>query len=373
MDRDIYAEGKARVYRTENAFLNPEAKASRDISVGFLNAVGASGLTCLDATAATGIRGIRYSLETKLWGVSFLEINGSSYKELLRNLELNALEPKTALNTSIQEFANTTKSRFDFIDLDPFGGVTPYIYDLVKIATDGSYLMVTATDTAVLCGAEEKACLRLYGAKPMHNELCHEVGMRILISYIANVAAQFNFGIRVHLTASYLHYMRAFVELKRGNKDAMASISSMGYAGYCNKCKAGTYDFGQIPKSSTCRTCGGALQISGRMWLGSICNKSIAESVARNVRDAGAEQKTVNFIDVVANELDTPLHYSLPMLTKRMHLGSVSMKTVMDDIMEKGYGVTRTQFNKDGIKTDAGIDEVIDSIRKSIGSTAKQN
>ena len=31
----------------------------------------------------------------------------------------------------------------------------------------------------------------------MHNELCHETGMRIMIGYIARTAAQFNLGIDV--------------------------------------------------------------------------------------------------------------------------------------------------------------------------------
>ena len=62
MRSQIYKEGKAKVYNTENAFLNPVAMASRDISVAFVKTFEVKD-KALDATAATGIRGIRYALE----------------------------------------------------------------------------------------------------------------------------------------------------------------------------------------------------------------------------------------------------------------------------------------------------------------------
>jgi tRNA (guanine26-N2/guanine27-N2)-dimethyltransferase len=84
----------------------------------------------------------------------------------------------------------------------------------MKIAGNGTELMVTATDTAVLCGADREACMRLYDSRPIHNELCHESGMRTMVGYIARTAAQFNFGIKVALSFSYMHYIRAFVRLE---------------------------------------------------------------------------------------------------------------------------------------------------------------
>ena len=64
----------------------------------------------------------------------------------------------------------------------------------MKITNDGARLMVTATDVAVLCGADSKACMRLYDSKPIHNELCHESGMRVMIGYIARMLANSDLG-----------------------------------------------------------------------------------------------------------------------------------------------------------------------------------
>jgi tRNA (guanine26-N2/guanine27-N2)-dimethyltransferase len=366
MASEIYTEGMARVYKTGNAFLNPEARASRDISVAFVKALGRSRLTGLDATAATGIRGIRYSLEAGIEDVAFLEINEGAYADLLRNLKLNSMPIGNAFNTSIQEFANTTKGNFNLIDLDPFGGITPYVYDLMKVVgSGGTYFMATATDTAVLCGSESKACVRLYDAAPLHNELCHEAGMRILVGYIARTAAQFNLGIRVHLTLSYMHYMRAFIELSRGNGATMSSISSMGYAGYCKNCRAAYCEASNAPKTYLCTSCGGRLQLAGKLWAGSMRDNGTAGEVVKALEDARAERKTIKLAETIRDELDIPFYYSLPVLTRRLRIGSISMSKVIDNIEKSGSAASKTQFDKDGIKTDASIDEVIEAINKA--------
>ena len=59
-----YKEGKA-VIAAGNAFLNPESRFSRDVSIAFASMVSKKGTRILDATTATGLRGIRYYKETK--------------------------------------------------------------------------------------------------------------------------------------------------------------------------------------------------------------------------------------------------------------------------------------------------------------------
>ncbi len=211
----MYREGNAAIKYACRSFLNPDALLSRDISVAFVASVADRHTRILDSTAATGIRGIRYYLETPSKDITLLDMNDGAFADLKKNISFNKVKAK-AIGKSIQEFANTSKEKFDIIDLDPFGGATPYIYDLMKISKDGTHLLITVTDTAVLCGADYAACMRLYDARPMHNELCQEVGLRLLIGYVARVAAQFNFGIDVLASFSYLHYMRIFVRLRHG-------------------------------------------------------------------------------------------------------------------------------------------------------------
>ena len=352
----MYKEGKARIRYCGSAFLNPKAAISREISVAFVKSIAKRATRVLDATAATGIRGIRYCMEDGIRDLTLLEINAGAYKELKRNLAFNGVKA-CALNKSIQEFSNTCNEHFDVIDLDPFGGVAPYIYDLMKISRDGTHLIATATDTAVLCGAGLKACMRIYGARPMHNELCHEAGLRILIGYIARTAAQFNFGVEVLMSVSRIHYMHVFLRLRHGSLKAMDSLSNMGYAYYCNRCCFRTYERAFAATSRTCPECGNALEIYGAMWLGNLYDKKTTQAV-RECLGSGAGKGAVSLMDRINGELDTPFYYDMPRLTRNMRMSSVSPVKVMEALERAGFDASLTHIDPDAIRTRADLNRV---------------
>ncbi len=210
---NLVSEGKAKIYTGKEAFYNPKMTELRDISVAFLKVISTKDKKVLDSTAATGIRAIRYALEAGAKDVVLLDINKSAAALAKKNVKLNRLK-FDVLNKSIQDFANSSREKFGMIDHDPFGSPAPSLFDLMKISWDGTALMITATDTAVLCGAHQGACLKIYGAKPLHNEMCKEVGIRILLNYTARIASQFNFGVIPLLSISDMHYMRIFVRLE---------------------------------------------------------------------------------------------------------------------------------------------------------------
>ena len=347
----MYSEGKARIRYTADAFLNPDATLSRDFSVAFINAVSTGKMNALDSTAATGIRGIRYCKETKAKDITFLEINEKAYASLKKNIAYNKVKA-LAYKKSIQEFANTTKEKFDIIDLDPFGGVTPYIYDLLKVSKGGTFLLATATDTAVLCGAEHKACIRLYDSVPMHNELCHETGIRILIGYMARTAAQFNLGIDVLMSLSYMHYMRVFLRLNSGFKSANNSVGNIGYAYHCPKCGNSYCKAGQMPESM-CPVCKSRLDVSGKLWVGRLHDKAVVGSISDYLSKHAAAKKETKLIETIRSELDIPLYYSMPRITRRLGIGSVSPDLAMKMLKEKGFKVSKTHMQDSCIKTDA--------------------
>ncbi len=359
----MYTEGRAVIKYEKGAFLNPDARMSRDISVAFVAASSNRVTTVLDATAATGIRGIRYYLETPARKVTLLEMNKSALPIAKKNVALNRVKSKV-LGKSIQEFANTADGKFDIIDLDPFGGVTPYVYDLMKISKNGTCLMITATDTAVLCGADYRACLRLYDSRPMHNEICHEVGLRILIGYVARVAAQFNFGVEALASFSYLHYMRIIIRLAHGQGNAAGSIKNIGYAHYCNKCLNRGVEFAAIPRDTSCKLCGNALETSGKVWLGRLYNEETLGSMKNAMLESvNYDKKSIGLVESMSEELHDPLYYSIPRITKRMGIGSVSTSGLIEMLRKKGYRASRTHMSSYGIKTNAGIKELGSCVR----------
>ena len=223
----------------------------------------------------------------------------------------------------------------------------------MKIVTNGTRLMVTATDTAVLCGAEAKACARLYDAKPVHNEVCHEGGMRIMIGYIARVAAQFGIGVDVDLSVSYMHYMRCFLKLSIGAEKAQETISKMGYLKYCDGCGAFGTEVGFVPKELKCANCGKQMAAYGRMWFGRLKDQKIVDSLYKSIDD-DEEKEAKKLLEVIKSEIETPFYYHIPTLTKRCKMGSVSPYAVASNL-KRGHRVSFTHMKDSAIKTDASI------------------
>lgn len=360
----IIQEGSAKITSDKNTFYNPKMKGLRDLSVLFLKARGVKKYSLLDSTGASGIRGIRYKLEASAGEVTILDINKKAYLNCKSNVAKSKINARV-LNKSIQEFCNQDDESFDVIDLDPFGTAAPYIYDLMKVAKDGTLLMVTATDTAVLCGSNMGACMKTYSSIALHNELCHEGSVRILINYVARIAAQFNFGIEVKLSIANLHYVRIFLELKHGADFALHSVKKSGSGGFCHKCRNFSYVKGIVPKLELiCNNCKAKLEPFGPMWLDSLYDKEILGKMMLEV-PKGMDGKALGILLTIVEELDLPFFYSIPRITQSLGIGAVSREKVMETLRKK-HAVSRTHFDPDGIKTDANIKEVILAVKKAI-------
>ncbi len=356
---DYIREGKAKLYPTKDAFYNPKMESLRNLSVMFLNAVSTKKKRVLDSTAASGIRAIRYAKEAGAKDVVLLDMNKKASEVAKKNVKLNNLKFKV-FNESIQQFANKDRISFEIIDHDPFGSPAPNLFDLLKMSWDGTLLMITATDTAVLCGAHAGACLKIYGSKPLHNELCKEVGIRILLSYVGREAAQFNFGMEPLLSVSDLHYMRIFVRMNFGAEKTIESVRTSGLGTFCRKC----YDFkfakGLAPSiSQRCSNCNSELESFGPLWLGSLYDKKLVRKMMQS-SITGREKEQMKLI---CDELDTPLFYSGPRLTKTLGMGAVSHYKIMEKLQKSGNKVTKTQFDESGFKTNASSSEVLKAVK----------
>ena len=370
----VVNEGGARISQSKGVFYNPRMRTLRDISVLFLKAISAEG-SLLDSTSATGVRGIRYAKEAGFRDIVFLDINKGAARNANLNIKRNGLGFK-CLNESVQAYCSgELRHRFDVIDLDPFGTPVPYINDLLKVSKDRTILMVTATDTAVLCGAHANACLKLYGSKPMHNELCKESGIRILLNFVIRSAAQFNFGAEVLLSISDMHYMRVFVRLHAGAKKAAESLKQSGFATFCSKCRSFSFARGIAPfLGRKCAICGANAEAFGPMYLGSLKDSGIVEKMLHDCRMSitAPDADAYALLSRISGELETPFFYSIPRITGLLHMSSVPMDGIMDRLKRHGFSVSRTHFDKDGIKTTASGAEVlrvVKGLRNDVGAS----
>ncbi|MGC8629300.1 MAG: tRNA (guanine(10)-N(2))-dimethyltransferase [Candidatus Micrarchaeia archaeon] len=358
-------EGLAKIKIGEGVFYNPKMKRLRDLSVIFLNVAAKQNARILDATAATGIRGIRYLLETPAGSAVLLDINKKAAEAIEQNIKLNGLAGKAqALGLSLQEFANTGKNEaFDVIDLDPFGTPVPYVFDLMKLSKDSTLLMVTATDTATLCGAEGAASIRLYAARALKNELCHESSIRILLGFLARTAAQFDFGIEPLLSIAELHYVRVFVRLKRSAKSAVSCLESIGTASKCNACPSFYYSLGLSPVPQKCSYCGSPTSVFGPLWLSQLYDKQIVgKMLAYAIEEK--QESIAETLQKIYYEYDTPFFYSLDKTTEYLRVGSVPIDKTIEMLQSGAKIASRTLFSKNGIKTNAKFEEVVAAVRK---------
>lgn len=357
-------EGAARLSIGKGVFYNPKMCKLRSISVLFLKALQLRHAKLLDATAATGARGIRYAMEAGIRDAVLLDINPAAFRNAKKNVMLNGLGLRV-VGKSLQEFANTGNEAFDVIDLDPFGTPVPLVHDALKLCKGNSVLMITATDTATLCGAEARACVRNYGAVPLHNELCHEAGIRILLGFAAREAAQFNFGIVPLLSISDMHYMRLFLRLEHGSDKAYGSAKCLGFAAYCNRCHSFAYETGITREiGAKCGYCKGQMQRFGPLWLGSLHDKRLLERMLH--LNGGKDADVARLLTQVSGELDMPFFYSVPKATSYLGLGSVPIGEVLERV-SKRHRASRTHFDAGGLKTDAGIGEVLKAVRDTAG------
>lgn len=315
---DIITEGKARAYvylgkisKKLPVFYNPEMKLNRDIAVQVINAQDKK-MHIADPMAGAGVRGIRFLLECKnIDGVVFNDINPKAVELIKGNLRLNNLDAEVSCKDS--DLFLLERNGFDYIDIDPFGSPNFFLDAAAKRIGREGILAVTATDTASLAGSSAKPCLRKYWAAPLHNELMHEVGIRILIRKVQLIAAQYDKALVPILGYSTLHYMRVYFRCTKG-KSHVDKVLEMH----------------------------GMLEDAGPMWLGSLWNKELINKI-----DLGE-------LNIIKDEarIDAVGFYDVHQICKAHKIQVPKMDSILKAVMSNGYKASLTHFSNYGIRTD---------------------
>lgn len=119
-----------------------------------------------DPMTATGVRAIRYASEcSNVESVTASDVNPTSVDFANRMVQLNRLTERIKVThaDAVTLLQNHMESRFDFVDLDPFGSPSPFFERTLQCTAEDGILTATATDMAPLTGARPAACFRKYG------------------------------------------------------------------------------------------------------------------------------------------------------------------------------------------------------------------
>lgn len=348
-EKGTFGQTEAGKEQKPPVFYNPRMKLNRDVCCAFARTL--SDVTFADVLAGSGAKGIRVANEAG-HPVSLNDGSEHATRLIKKNAKINKVKVDVS-NMDANLFL--AKNKFDFIDIDPFGTPVPFLDGAVLAASKDGYLGVTATDTAPLCGVYPRACFRKYGAKPLRSEFCHEVGLRLLLGYVARTAAKYKRGTKCLLSHSTEHYFRLYVKLSTGKRKADASLLEIGYVYYCRACLHREFKKGFLPEGRNC-SCGSPFEVSGPLWLGRIKDNAVLKHVIKKSHYLKSP-RTEKLLNTILSEIDAPFYFDVHRICKNKKINSPPFDEILDVLKEEGYEVSRTHFCKTGIKTDAPLNE----------------
>jgi len=342
----------------EGAFYNPKMKLNRDIGVAMAGALGITDY--LDALAASGARGLRVAKEAKVENVTLNDVSSRAAALIEENARRNGLGACEILSSNANILLH--QRHFEAVDLDPFGSPSPFLAAASRSAL--SYLFITATDTAPLCGAHLKSGIRKYMAVPVKAEHHREMGARVLLGAVARELARVDKGMHPLLTHVSDHYVRVYLKIARGAKSADKTLESMGYIEQCRSCGRWRVVFGLgCSSSGTCSFCGEKAGVAGPIWLGPIQDRdNIIRALAVLESSAASSDRAVRLLQLCADEIDVPMYYDHHRLCRRFKATPGNADDLVALLRSAGWRASRTHFSGVGIKTDAPFEVLCEMI-----------
>jgi tRNA (guanine26-N2/guanine27-N2)-dimethyltransferase len=305
-----------------------------------------------EMTAATGARGLRLLAEAESFESMVLTEANPIAGEVLRQ---NA-RPLPGARVELADARHVPESApFDYVDLDPYGTPVPFLDSALSAVRPGGLLAVTATDLAVLAGAQPEACVRRYDARPVRGRLGPEGGLRILLGTIARRAQTRGRGVRSVFSYVLGHHVRAVVEVEGPAVDDLpvAPIDSERWTG---------------PPLGTRETV-------GPLWLGALFDASLVGTI---VSPPGAADPSgvTSFLARVVEEssLSVPFYYESNVLAKALELPRPpSREVLLAALRTAGFRAARTHVRPEGIRTDAPRTSVERIVRSLEAGRQSQN
>lgn len=352
-------------------FYNPHMELNRDISILALQTFQKQedrNINICDLFGGSGIRGVRYKNEIDGVGHVFINDISETANEYERhNVELNNLKDIEIFQHDASMFLRMHRGEFDVIDIDPFGTPSPFLDSAGYCSRRNSLLCVTATDTSALCGTYKEPCIRKYNAKPYKSEYCHETGIRILAGFVALTLAKYSKSIEVKLSHSTEHYMRLYIEVKKGSKKSDECLKNIGYISHCKHCLYREENKGLATSTpNICPECGEKLIQAGPLWLGEIQNeefisKMIVESENKKLN---TKEDVLKLLESCRIEAKSPAtFYDVHKICKILKNSAPKLDLVFGNLEKEGFEAVKTHFNPLGIKTNAPLKKIKEIIK----------
>lgn len=317
-------------------FYNPAMASARDLHVALWRRLAPTGTT-LDGLAASGVRGLRLMTEAGA-AIEFCDRSPAAAEAIRANLARNSLDAKVHEG----DLCKILEGReFDALDIDPFGTPAPFIPAAVRAVADGGLLGVAATDTAVLCGAQPKACERRYGARPLSGVAAKEVGMRILLGAIAREAAGEGRAVTPLLCYTEGHHLRAWVRLTLGKPPTLCWLSH------------------EMQLHDT-----NASGLAGPLWADALGDPAALPN-EQELPDTAQRQGLVRLLTTLREELPGPPGlWDMNEMARAAGRGETPRRErIVVALQERGWFASSSIFHPLGIRTDAPLGEQVAAVQ----------
>lgn len=359
-------------------FYNPRASLNRDLSVVTLAKLGEfygiSSFNAADVLAGVGVRGIRYILEVpNINNMILNDINQNAVTLIKENLAMNGINDKASVYRSdanaLLYRLKEGRVKLNYVDVDPYGTPVPFISSSLSSITRGGFLGVTATDIAPLSGVKQFAGSRRYDVMLTRTDFKYEVGLRVLLGYIARRAAELDKYLEPILGVFHDHYFRLFVRIDRSASKSHKMISeNLGYILYCKNCLQRTHINDLNSANFNCLRCGGKLELLGPLWVGVINNKEFLNQLIDLVKGRydylGNHARLLKLLSTIRDEVEVPYYYDLTSIASSLKVNIPKIDETIECLENMGFKASRTHLTPTGIKTTAGVEAVIECIAK---------
>lgn len=345
-----------KLKQSGKAFYNPAQKFNRDLSVLVINTFLSEiqNPAVLEAMSATGLRGIRYAKELiNNPEVYMNDISEESVKEIKENLILNEIKNVYVTKKDCVVLMEENKSFYNVIDIDPYGSCNVFVDSAFRSIKHNGLLCVTSTDTAVLCSHREK-CFSKYETLIVRESSCHEVALRVLLSFISRCAARNNCKIEPLLCVSADYYVRVFLKVIKSESLAKKCFSDNSFYFFCDCFNKKEIKMNEKKINNECKICKKNMKLCGPFWNKSLYNKNFIKKMVENE----IEERILGFLNIMLSEEDFLFFYHLNDLCKKIKCSVPPLKKIVNGLLNSNYKVSLTHCKLNSIKTDAPIEFV---------------
>ncbi|CAJ1987185.1 N2 [Leishmania donovani] len=126
----------------------------------------------------------------------------------------------------------------DVVDLDPYGSASPFLDGAFRCIKEGGLMLVTSTDSAILCGNFADTAHAKYSSMPYKAAHCHEAAVRTLLACVERVANRHQKFIVPLLSLHIDFYVRCFFRVYKQPAETKLSACKLGYQLQCSSCSA---------------------------------------------------------------------------------------------------------------------------------------